>query len=201
MNKIILPGALNYKKKFSFSRFITTVFFIIIPIILIIVSVVMLFIHLSRLNSNIIVKAYELIRDIFKTRTGWFFKSGETFQSVYRDYPLEYAMRMIPTAIVLFLGNFIASFQCPYCGHFFTLHRISADRYEGSSERNVSNTYYENSDGITFSSGGSTHYTLFSTKKSQSGVETTDYYSHNEKCSCCGCVSKRETSRTETSWD
>lgn len=198
--RIVLQGSPRYKKRYNISKKMMFLWFIIIPSILLITAIVMLIIHLTRLDDNIIVAVIQVIRDILKTRTGWFFDKGATFSSVYKSNALEYTLRLIPTVMILFFGNFIAEWQCPYCGHFFTMKRISGDRYERTTERSVSNTYYDYSSGMVIDSKGDTYFGGVTTKNKQYGTEVTDYYTHNARCSCCGCVSERSTSKSKTYW-
>lgn len=199
--EIILQGRPKQKAKFNIAEKVMFVMFIIAPILLLVGASIMLVIHLFRLNDNIFTALFELIVDIFNTRTGWFFADNATFLSVYEDNAIEYTFRMALSAIVLFSGCFISNVQCPYCGHFFTLKRISDDRYEGTTEREVSNTYHDYSDAITISSSGNTYYTGITTKHRQYGTEQTDHYTHNVRCLCCGCVAKESTSKSHTNWD
>lgn len=198
--EVILQGTPKRKIKFDIAEKAIFVIFIILPILLLVGAIIMLVVHIIRLDNNIFVALYEILGDIFHTRVGWFFSDEATFASVYKNNALEYTFRMSLSAIVLLFGCFIAEVQCPYCGHFFTLKRISDDRYEGTTEREVSNDYYDYSDAITISSKGSTYYTGISTKHRQYGTEETDYYTHNVRCSCCGCVAKTSTSKSHTSW-
>ena len=199
--EIVLQGTPKRKAKFNIAEKVIFVMFILLPILLSAGAVIMFIIHLFRLNDNIIVALVEVISDILNTRVGWFFADDATFASVYENNVLEYTFRMALSAVVLFLGYFIIERQCPYCGHFFTLRRISANRYEGTTEREVSNTYYDYSDAITIGSKGSTYYTGIRTEHRQHGTEETDHYTYNVRCSCCGCVAKKSTSKSHTRWD
>lgn len=201
MEEIVLQGAPKRKLKYNLPEKVIFVMFVVFPILLLIGAVVMLVIHLFRLNENIFTALFELLGDIFNTRVGWFFDDGASFASVYENNPLEYAFRLGGAAIVLFMGTFISKGQCPYCGHFFTMKRISDDKYEATTKRQVNNTYYEYSDAVTVGAKGDTYYTGISTKRRQSGTESTDHYTYNAKCSCCGCVAKKSTSKSHTSWE
>ena len=155
----------------------------------------MLVIHIFRLNYNVFVALFELVSDIFNTRTGWFFANGATFASVYKDNALEYTFRMALSAWILFMGGSIVNLQCPYCSHFFTLKRMTENEYERSTERRVSNTYDNYDDAMSMDLRGNVYYTQIHTKNRQYGTEVTDHYTYKVKCSCCGCVAKTSTKR------
>ena len=199
--EIVLQGTPKRKAKFNIAEKVIFVMFALLPILLLLGAVIMFIIHAFRLNENIIVAFFEVIGDIFKTRVGWFFADNATFASVYENNALEYTFRMALSAIVLFLGYFIIERQCPYCGHFFTQTRISGNKYEGSTEREVSNTYYDYSDAVTIGSKGSTYYTGIRTQHRQYGTEETEHYTYNVRCSYCGCVAKKSTSKSHTRWN
>lgn len=199
---IILQGAPGYRNKLDISGKLMWLLFMILPTLLLIGAIVMLFIHVGRIQGNILVKAVCLVVDVFKTRTGWLFKNGETYASVYKKHALEYAFRMIGASLVLFCGGILLfKVKCPYCKHYFTLSRISEDQYAGSTEREVSNTYDEYSSGYTMDLHGDVKYIGLRSRKRQYGTEITEHFLHNARCSCCGCVAKRSTTNTYTNWE
>ena len=199
--KIILQGTPKRKVKFNVAETVMFLMFVVLPIILLIGAVIMFVIHLFRLNYNIFVAIFELISDAFGVRTGWFFADGATFASVYKDNALEYTFRMALSAFILFMGGSVINAQCPYCSHFFTLKRISEDEYEGTTERKVSNTYYEYGDAVSMDLRGNLYYTQLHKKNRQYGTEVTDHYTYKVKCSCCGCVAKTYASKSHVNWD
>ena len=123
--KIILQGIPKRKVKFDLAEKVMFLMFVILPTILLAGAAIMLVIHIFRLNYNVFVALFELVSDIFNTRTGWFFANGATFASVYKDNALEYTFRMALSAWILFMGGSIVNLQCPYCSHFFTLKRMT----------------------------------------------------------------------------
>ncbi len=198
---ILLRGARGVRKKIDIAYWVICLFFVILPIALSIGAVVMLFIQLGRLNDNIFVKLFQIIGELGRARTGWFFEDGATFASVYKNNATEYTWRFLALAVVWFLGGIVNSYHCPECGHFFTMHKISDDKYEGTTTRQVSQTTYQYSDGWTIGDKGNMAYTGITTKGRQYGTRETDHYSYNLKCSCCGCVVKTEKTKSKTNWD
>lgn len=102
--KIILQGTPKRKVKFDLAEKVMFLMFVILPTILLAGAAIMLVIHIFRLNYNVFVALFELVSDIFNTRTGWFFANGATFASVYKDNALEYTFRMALSAWILFMG-------------------------------------------------------------------------------------------------
>lgn len=87
-------------------------------------------------------------------------------------------------------------YRCPYCGHFFEMKKISDESFIGSTDRAISRTAYDNHSGIVFNmSGDSAFYTGTSARK-EYGKQTTENYTCNKRCGCCGCVNKVKISRT-----
>lgn len=199
--KIILQGIPKRKVKFDLAEKVMVLMFVILPTILLAGAAIMLVIHIFRLNYNVFVALFELVSDIFNTRTGWFFANGATFASVYKDNALEYTFRMALSAWILFMGGSIVNLQCPYCSHFFTLKRMTENEYERSTERRVSNTYDNYDDAMSMDLRGNVYYTQIHTKNRQYGTEVTDHYTYKVKCSCCGCVAKTSTKKTHVNWD
>lgn len=199
--KIILQGIPKRKVKFDLAEKVMFLMFVILPTILLAGAAIMLVIHIFRLNYNVFVALFELVSDIFNTRTGWFFANGATFASVYKDNALEYTFRMALSAWILFMGGSIVNLQCPYCSHFFTLKRMTENEYERSTERRVSNTYDNYDDAMSMDLRGNVYYTQIHTKNRQYGTEVTDHYTYKVKCSCCGCVAKTSTKKTYVNWD
>lgn len=200
---IILQGAPRYKSKHNLLHKVLVAVFFILPIVLLIAAAIMLVLEMDK-SFNIFLSLLRPIGstfDLIDHRLGWFFKGNATFATVFHAYPLEYTYRFILMAGVLLLGNLIIGQQCPYCGHFFTLGRISEDRYTGTTSRRVSNTYNDTSDAWSIDSDGDMRFTTFFTKRRQNGTEETDHYAYNVQCSCCGCVAKKTKAKTHTNWD
>ena len=100
--------------------------------------------------------------------------------------------------IMLLVSNFIwdEKRRCEYCHHFFSLRRISDDKFVSSAEASISRSTYETQNGIVFDSNGNS--SLFTSIRSgrEHGKEITNKYTHNVRCRCCGAVCKVETSKT-----
>ena len=197
---VILKGSPDFRKKHDAAGVVANIMFGFLPIIMLVAAVVFLIIQLLCLDDNIFVKIFQLIGSFLEVRVGYFFKDESTFSSVYRQNALEYTVRLFASASTLLIGSTIASFQCPECLHFFTLNRISDDKYEGSKSREVSQNTYEYSSAWTMGDNGKMYHTGITTKDKQYGTEQTDYYTYNLRCSCCGCVVKSTKSKTTTRW-
>lgn len=106
------------------------------------------------------------------------------------------------TAIFGFCAAFIwcDKFRCPYCKHFRTMQKISDENFIGSSERAVSRNTYDNHSGLAFDLSGNSAYYAGTTSRKEYGTETTNDYTYNMRCSCCGCVNKVKISRTYKSF-
>lgn len=80
--------------------------------------------------------------------------------------------------------------RCPFCGHFFTLKRISEDKLVYQHDKYVTrneNTYHS---GIGLDSYGDTTYYVGKSTRKVEGTETTKEYTFNSRCSCCQAVVK-----------
>lgn len=87
-------------------------------------------------------------------------------------------------------------YRCPYCGHFFELKRISDESFIGSTERTISRTAYDNHSGVVFNMSGDSAFYAGTSSRKEYGKQTTENYTCNKRCSCCGCVNKVKISRT-----
>ena len=180
----------NFAEKFMYSAFVVA------PLVLLGGAVLMFIIYLFVKDGGF----FRIFADIFHTRVGYFFEDGSTFASVFRDNPLEYCFRMGGMAIILFVGSFFGDLCCDHCGHFFTQKRISDYDLVKSTERNVSQTVTNYDTAYTFAPSGRTYVTNIFSRGTQHGTETTDHYIYNARCSCCGCVMRKQSSRTYTNW-
>lgn len=201
MIEIILAGDVRFKRRWTFCGMLTFFLFQILPIALLVGTFATIIIYIARNSGGGLWVLFQLIIDLLQTRTGWFFANGETFRSVYQSNILDYTIRMLPAALILFLGNGIREQQCPYCGHYLTMKRISGDRFQHSKKRQVSSSYYDYGDGLFMDNKGQIYYGGVTTKQKQYGVETRNYYHYNVQCSCCGCVARKQTSHTSTDWN
>ena len=116
------------------------------------------------------------------------------------DWTYAYGMfRWLGIGIFMF---FVSAFiwdekhRCEYCKHFFSLRRISEDKFISSAEKTISRASYDTENGVVLDSNGNS--TLFTAIRSgrEYGTEVTNKYTHNVRCRCCGAVCKVETSRT-----
>lgn len=90
--------------------------------------------------------------------------------------------------------------RCPYCHHYFQMERISDDNYVGSSSQSVSRRATDYGSGSAYDLDG--NFAFFNTKRhyTEYGTQTTDNYTYNMRCRCCGCVNKVEKQKTRTSY-
>ena len=80
--------------------------------------------------------------------------------------------------------------RCPFCGHFFTLKRISGDKLVYQHDRNVTRNEDSYHSGVGFDLyGDATYYVGKSTRKVQ-GTESTKELTFNSRCTCCQAVVK-----------
>lgn len=119
---------------------------------------------------------------------------------VWEDWELLFmVLRWFGVFVFLvFTGNFLwdEKHRCEYCHHFFTLKRISDNKYLGSTEKSISRTTYDSHDGFVIdSTGSSALYTSISSGR-EYGTEVTKEYSYNIRCRCCGAVCKVKQERT-----
>lgn len=202
--EIILEGSFRYKGKKIIPLIITNICFNIIPIIAMILGIITFIIYIFSLSSEysiIFAEIFGFFEDLFELDVSWIFSDGRNITNIVFDYPLVLSTRLIISALVLFVGKYLIRAQCPFCGHFFTLRRISEDNYQGSSESRVSNTYYDVNDGFITDMSGNIYYTQMTTRNKEYGTEKTDYYTYNTKCTHCGCVVRKHKSETATHWD
>lgn len=193
---IILNGNPVRKSKHNVPEKVILSAFCIVPFALLIGAIIMFIIYLFTKDGGF----FRIFADIFHTRVGYFFDDGATFASVFRDNPMEYSFRMGAMAFVLFLGTVLDKLPCEYCGHFFTQKRISEYDLVKSTERDVSQSVTNCDTAYTFAPSGRTYVTNVFTRNTQHGTETTDHYLFNTRCSCCGCVMRKQTSKTYTNW-
>ena len=90
--------------------------------------------------------------------------------------------------------------RCEYCGHFFTMERLSGDRFLDSSSVSVSRTVYDSHNGVIFDSNGDASFYAGATSRTEHGEEVTKRYTYCVRCSCCGSVSKVTKERTHTQY-
>lgn len=202
--EIILDGNFRYKGKKIASLIATNICFNTMPIIGIVLGIITFIIYLFSLSSefNIIFAGiFGFFEDLFELDANWIFSDGRSITNIVFDYPLVLSTRLIISSLVLFIGKYLIRAQCPFCGNFFTLHRISEDNYQGSSESRVSNTYYDINDGLMTDMSGNMYYAQMTTKNKEYGTERTDYYTYNAQCKHCGCVVRTHKSETTTHWD
>ncbi len=102
------------------------------------------------------------------------------------------------SSFILFIASLLweDKIRCRYCKHFFTLKRISENHFVDSSKRTISKTVHNDNSGIAFDfHGNSAFYSGISSHK-EYGTEETKRYTYNVQCTCCGAVTKVETSKT-----
>lgn len=88
--------------------------------------------------------------------------------------------------------------RCPYCHHFVSMERISDDKLVDSSYAYVSRNVDDYSHGTAYDLDG--NLTFYTNKSShvEWDKETTNVYTYNIRCRCCGCVTKVEKRVTKT---
>lgn len=86
--------------------------------------------------------------------------------------------------------------RCPYCGHFFEMKKISDESFISSTDRVISRTAYDNHSGIVFNLDGDSAFYAGTSARKEYGKQTTENYTCNKRCECCGCVNKVKISRT-----
>lgn len=192
MKEIIMQGSPKFQKKYDLSLKVTFIMFFVVPIILVVGSIILFIIYLIK-NWGFPTIIYKFFSDLININIGWLFKEGSI-------NILDYVIRFLVTAFVLFPAGIIQEGACPYCGHYFTMKRISNDKFMKTTEREVENTYDEYDHATTMDWDGNIYYTGITTRNTQYGTEETNHYTHNAQCSCCGCVIKRETREVKTYW-
>lgn len=201
--QIILPGVQSRHKKRDILGGIIGFCLTTLPGILVIGAAIMFVIQLVRAATN--TRGFiEFLLAVFLVpgdRSFWLWGNGATIVSVFQNSAVEYTYRFLAAAIVLGLGSYVLNKRCPYCGHFFTMRRISDNKFEGSTSRSVSNTYNDYSDALAVDLSGNMYYAGITTKKKQYGTKITEIYSYNLRCSCCGCVAKTSAAATHTHWE
>lgn len=80
--------------------------------------------------------------------------------------------------------------RCPFCGHFFTLKRISNDKLVYQHDRSVTRKEDEYHSGVGFNSYGNTTYYVGKSTRKVEGTETTKEFTFNSRCTCCYAVVK-----------
>lgn len=87
-------------------------------------------------------------------------------------------------------------YRCPYCGHFFEMRKISDESFIGSTDRTISRTAYDSHSGVVFNLSGDSAFYAGTSARKEYGRQTTENYTCNKRCECCGCVNKVKISRT-----
>lgn len=118
----------------------------------------------------------------------------------FSDFVRIFYGLMFSTLIVLALNIWIWGDhnRCPYCHHFVSMKRISDDKLVDSSYAYVSRNVDDYSHGTAYDLDG--NLTFYTNKSShvEWDKETTNVYTYNIRCGCCGCVTKVEKRVTKT---
>lgn len=85
--------------------------------------------------------------------------------------------------------------RCPYCRHFFTMRKITANTVVSSSSRSVSRTAYDTHSGVAYDTAGNSAWVVGTSSRQEHGQEVTETFTYNSRCVCCGCVNKTKTTR------
>lgn len=80
--------------------------------------------------------------------------------------------------------------RCPFCGHFFTLKRISDDKLVYQHDRNITHREDEYHSGVAFNVYGDSAYYVGRTTRKVQGTETSRDFTFNSRCTCCQAVVK-----------
>lgn len=83
--------------------------------------------------------------------------------------------------------------KCPYCGHFFTMKRISDKMVADKSTRSVLRNVEEYHAGMAYDLYGNSAFVIGKSSHKENGTRTTTRYVYNQRCSCCGAVVKRDS--------
>lgn len=106
-------------------------------------------------------------------------------------------LMMFPGAVLYLIRKLWSEkHRCPYCGHFFTMERISADKLVDVSQSVITRDVDEYGSGTAFDLDGNVAFINTKTTHREHGVSTTETYTYNMRCSCCGCVNKVKKSRS-----
>lgn len=140
----------------------------------------------------------------FVCKYGWiicFILSGIKSVGMFVDYSENNFFALLKLLILTAVLGLCALFwndhyKCPYCGHFFEMKKISDESFIGSTDRTISRTAYDNHSGIIFNMSGDSAFYAGTSARKEYGKQTTEDYTCNKRCGCCGCVSKVKISRT-----
>lgn len=80
--------------------------------------------------------------------------------------------------------------RCPFCGHFFTLKRISGDKLIYQHDKNVTRRVDTYHSGVAFDNYGDSAFYVGKSTRKVAGTDTTKEFTFNSCCTCCYAVVK-----------
>lgn len=90
--------------------------------------------------------------------------------------------------------------RCHNCKHYFVMKDMGVEKYVGTTEREVTNDYQTHDSATTVDWDGNIYHTNITNYHTQYGTETTDHYTFNMECQCCGCVARYKRMKISTRW-